>query len=121
MLVNPDSNDNRKVGNKVKRIDYGGSDGLESTGEPVALGLGLKDHKDNTDNSFREFRRLCSDISGAPGEYREPCLHENHCHREVFFLLLSSSFTLIWQWCRVPGQVGIGEQVAVWWFQQGEV
>ena len=23
--------------------------------------------------------------------------------------------------CRVPGQVGIGEQVAVWWFQQGEV
>ena len=23
--------------------------------------------------------------------------------------------------CRIPGQVGIGEQVAVWWFQQGEV
>ena len=93
MLVTPNSNDNRKGGNKVKRIDYGGSDGLESTEEPVALGLGLKDHKDNTDNSFREFRRLCSDISGAPGEYREPCLHENQRYREVFFLLLSSSYT----------------------------
>jgi len=104
MLVNPDSNDNRKGGNKVKRIDYGGSDGLESTGEPVALGLGLKDHKDNTDNSFREFRRLCSDISGAPGYLDKSALVSKWLsggsNKEKF-----EGDTLLWVRLLLPGVV----------------